>query len=316
MTSEASVVPSPPRPPVALDAVAREWLVHLRDVRRLSPATVRAYTQDMVDLSHHLGEHRSIDDIDTDDLREWMWTAVQRGDAPATLARRRATVRGLFSWAFERGLVARDPAARLAAPARGRTLPRVATTTAVDQVLAAAAARAAERDPVAVRDHALLEMLYATGVRVSELCALRVTDIDRARRTARVRGKGDKERVVPFGAPADRALGEYLDSARPVLRARSADPGDRIFLGARGGALTPRAVYRVVSSALAPALGVAHVGPHTLRHTAATHLLDGGADLRAVQELLGHASLGTTQIYTHVSTERLTAAYRQAHPRA
>ena len=164
---------------------------------------------------------------------------------------------------------------------------------------------------------AILELLYATGIRVSELCGLDVDDLDRSRRTVRVLGKGSKERVVPYGAAAADAVDAYLVRARPALAARAADgAGGALLLGVRGARIGARAVYDVVSRTVAPAVGAATAGPHTLRHSAATHLLDGGADLRAVQEILGHASLGTTQIYTHVSAERLAAAYRLAHPRA
>ena len=171
-----------------------------------------------------------------------------------------------------------------------------------------------------LRDHAILEVLYGAGIRVSELCGLDIDELDLDRGTARVLGKGSKERVVPFGVPARKALGAYLSRGRPALRAKagSASPtaGPAVFLGARGGRIAPRTVYDLVSRSLAPLVGSSAVGPHALRHSAATHLLDGGADLRAVQELLGHASLGTTQIYTHVSSERLAATYRLAHPRA
>lgn len=175
---------------------------------------------------------------------------------------------------------------------------------------------AAGGEPVALRDHALVELLYGSGIRVSELCGLDIDDLDLDRRTARVLGKGSKERVVPFGGPAAAALGAYLTRGRPVLAARSDDSSASVFLGARGARMGTRSAYGVVAAVLAPFVGADTVGPHALRHTAATHLLDGGADLRAVQEILGHASLGTTQIYTHVSAERLAATYRLAHPRA
>lgn len=171
-------------------------------------------------------------------------------------------------------------------------------------------------EPVAMRDHAILEMLYGSGIRVSELCGLDIDDLDLDRGTARVLGKGAKERVVPYGAPARDALRAYLTRARPALMARATTSTPAVMLGTRGGRIGPRTVYTLVARVLGPIVGAETVGPHALRHTAATHLLDGGADLRAVQEILGHASLGTTQIYTHVSAERLTATYRLAHPRA
>ena len=238
-----------------------------------------------------------------------------RGDARTTIARRTASVRGFFAWALEAGLVETDPTVRLVAPKRGRALPHVATAGTLDDVLAAASARAADGDVIALRDAAVLELLYAAALRVAELCGADLDDLDRGRHTIRVVGKGSKERIVPYGAAAAHALDSYLTRARPALAARGAG-SPALFLGARGGRLGTRAAYDIVSRALAPAVGADTIGPHALRHSAATHLLDGGADLRTVQELLGHASLGTTQIYTHVSSEKLTAAYRLAHPRA
>lgn len=295
---------------------AEAYLRHLAEVRRLSPATVRAYRSDLAGLAVACGDV-DLAVIDLENLRDWLWQAVQRGDSRATIARRTAAVRGFFAWATETGAVASDPSLRLVAPKRGRTLPKVATADALTGVLERLESAAAEGDPLALRDHAMLELLYGAAVRVSELCGLDVGDLDRERRTARVLGKGSKERVVPFGLPALRAVDAYLVRGRPALVARRVDEpaASPLFLGARGGRIGPRAVYDLVSRELGPELG-GQVGPHALRHSAATHLLDGGADLRAVQEMLGHASLGTTQIYTHVSSERLAASYRLAHPRA
>ncbi|MFK4804841.1 tyrosine recombinase XerC [Microbacterium sp. ZW CA_36] len=295
---------------------AESYLRHLAEVRRLSPATVRAYRSDLAGLAVACGDV-DLAVVDLENLRDWLWQAVQRGDSRATIARRTAAVRGFFAWATETGAVASDPSLRLVAPKRGRTLPKVATADALAGVLERLESAAAEGDPLALRDHAMLELLYGAAVRVSELCGLDAGDLDPERRTARVWGKGSKERVVPFGLPALRAVDAYLVRGRPALVARRVDaPATAaLFLGARGGRIGPRAVYDLVSRELGPELG-AQVGPHALRHSAATHLLDGGADLRAVQEMLGHASLGTTQIYTHVSSERLAASYRLAHPRA
>lgn len=316
--------------------VVEGYLTHIADVRRLSPATVRAYRADLADLVRAVGD-RDITRVEVDDLREWQWQATKTGQAKATSARRTSTVRGMFGWAVEQGLVPADPSQRMVSPKRGRTLPTVATADALDDVLSVAAAAAESGDPIALRDHAILEALYGSGARVSEICGLDTGDIDHERRTLRLRGKGDKERVVPFGLPAERALQAYLVRGRPVLVARrqaalhddragetASQPrrlpatGDEraVFLGAKGARLGPRAVHTLVSRTVAPLVGTDVLGPHALRHSAATHLLDGGADLRAVQEILGHASLGTTQIYTHVSAERLREAYRLAHPRA
>lgn len=293
----------------------RAFTDHLDRVRRLSPATVRAYSSDLRDLAD-AAEGLALEHITLDTLRDWLWRATQRGDARATLARRAAAARSFFAWATEEGLVAHDPSLRLVAPRRGRTLPTVASRDAMTLLLDQQRERAADGDPIALRDHAMLELLYGAGIRVSELCGLDVDDLDLERRTARVMGKGAKERIVPFGLPAGESIGAFLTRGRPALALRASTPPPALFLGVRGGRVGPRAVYGIVADVLAPIVGADTVGPHALRHTAATHLLDGGADLRAVQEILGHASLGTTQIYTHVSAERLAATYRLAHPRA
>lgn len=301
-----------------LSEAADAFAAHLTRVRRLSPATARAYRSDLADLTASAGD-LPLGLIDLEHLREWLWQATQRGDARATIARRTAAARSFFAWATEHSLIDADPSLRLVAPKRGRTLPKVATAVTMTEMLDALAATASDGDPIDLRDHAVLELLYAAALRVSELCGLDIDDLDRDRATARVIGKGSKERVVPFGAPAARALDAYLARGRPTLLARRDDaalpPGPALFLGARGGRLGTRAAYDLVARRLGPAVG-GTVGPHALRHSGATHLLDGGADLRTVQEMLGHASLGTTQIYTHVSSERLAATYRLAHPRA
>jgi integrase/recombinase XerC len=303
---------------------AEAFVRHLETVRRLSPATVRAYRGDLADLDASLRSSRgdgepALAEVGLEQLREWLWIATQRGDARSTVARRTSSARSFFRWAHEEGLVAADPSLRLVTPKRGRTLPQVAGAAGIEGLLNGLAARSESGDPLLLRDRAALETLYGAGIRVSELCGMDVDDVDRSRNVIRVLGKGGKERVVPVGEPAARAIDAYLVRGRPALLARMdgtrrATPA--LLLGARGGRIGVRAVYRIVADHLAPMLGVETVGPHALRHSAATHLLDGGADLRAVQELLGHASLGTTQIYTHVSTERLAAAYRIAHPRA
>jgi len=302
---------------VKISAAVAAYTAHLADVRRLSPATVRAYGADLSDLTDAVGD-RELAAVELEDLRDWLWRATEGGRARSTIARRTASVRGLFGWARDEGHVEHDPTLRLIAPKRGRTLPKVASAVAMDDLLGDAHARGSDGDPIALRDAAILELLYASGIRVSELCGLDVDDLDPSRRTLRVVGKGSKERVVPYGSAAADAVDAYLVRARPVLSARDerARAGRALLLGVRGGRIGPRAVYDVVARTVAPAVGAATAGPHTLRHSAATHLLDGGADLRTVQEILGHASLGTTQIYTHVSAERLAAAYRLAHPRA
>lgn len=298
------------------DEAVSAFTTHLERVRRLSPATVRAYRADLTDLGAVVGLEGCLDEVDLETLREWLWRATQRGDARSTLARRAAAARSLFRWAKDEELIAVDPALRLVTPKRPRTLPVVASQEGMRDLLDAERDAAAGGDPVALRDHAALELLYGSGMRVSELCGLDIDDLDLDRATARVLGKGAKERVVPFGSPARDALSAYLVRGRPSLAVRAEGASPALMLGARGRRIGTRSVYELVARVLAPVVGTETIGPHALRHTAATHLLDGGADLRAVQEILGHASLGTTQIYTHVSSERLAAAYRLAHPRA
>jgi integrase/recombinase XerC len=218
------------------------------------------------------------------------------------------------AWALRTGRATSDPGAQLGQPKAHRSLPPALDVAEAKALLEAAAAAADDGSAVGVRDVAILELLYATGIRVGELCGLDVDDVDRRRRVVRVFGKGRKERTVPYGLPADTALGRWLESARPTLLAPGA--GAALFLGVRGGRIDQRAVRSMVHRRLADVPGAPDLGPHGLRHTAATHLLEGGADLRTVQELLGHASLATTQIYTHVTADRLRKAYQLAHPRA
>ncbi|MET0355065.1 MAG: tyrosine recombinase XerC [Plantibacter flavus] len=297
---------------------------HLASERRLSPQTVRAYASDLRQLADFATgrDVELVDGVTLDLLRDWLWAASEAGSSKATLARRTATAKAWSAWLLRTGRVDSDVAARLRSPKTGRTLPRVVGRGPFDDLLAGLEDRAASGEPNALRDLAVVELLYASALRVSELCGLDRNDLDLDRLTVRVTGKGDKERVVPFGVPAQSAIVDYLTSARPQLVARAAandrgpTPGAALFLGARGGRLGPRSVYTLVARLLDAVPGGGPAGPHALRHTAATHLLDGGADLRAVQELLGHASLATTQIYTHVSVERIKESYRNAHPRA
>lgn len=297
----------------AIDGYAR----HLELDRGFSAHTVRGYRTDLLDLAG-FAEAAGAEDtaaVDLELLRGWLWRGSTAGLAKSTLARRSAAARGFTKWLATTGVAEADPGHRLKAPRPERHLPRVLTRTQVDGLLDHLAARAATGDAVAVRDHAVVELLYASALRVSELVGARLADLDRERMTLRVLGKGGKERVVPFGIPARRALDVYLDGARAALLDGRDDPGT-IFLGVRGGRLSTRTVYELVAGLLVDLPGSGPAGPHAFRHTAATHLLDGGADLRAVQELLGHASLATTQIYTHVSAERLKESYQLAHPRA
>lgn len=296
---------------------------HLRAERGRSPHTVRGYLGDLREFFAHVDGTGAADpassetplaDVRLRDLREWLGALASSGAARATLARRSASMRTFFAWAAREGHVETDPSLRLVAPKRHRTLPPVLAKADAAGLLDVAAVAADDGDPVHLRDRAVLELLYATGVRVGELTGLDVDDVDDEAGVIRVIGKGDKERRVPFGRPAAVALQEWLVHGRPrLVTARS---GAGLFLGRRGGRLDPRQVRTLVHDMLTHVPDAPDLGPHGLRHSAATHLLEGGADLRMVQELLGHASLSTTQIYTHVSIERLTASYAQAHPRA
>ena len=302
-----------------LAAVVDVFLEHSRHARGLSEQTVRAYANDLGQLVT-FAAGRGVDRVGglgLDLLRDWLWDADHRGLARSTIARRSSSVRAFTRWASESGVLAVDPGARLRAPKGAAHLPRVVSSDQVRAILDGLAVRAATDDPAALRDAAVVELLYAAAIRVSELVGIDVLDLDRGRLTVRVLGKGGRERVVPFGVPARDAVETWLERGRPVLAARSdgVDSG-ALFLGDRGARLGVRGAYRIVARVLQDLPGEGPSGPHTFRHTAATHLLDGGADLRAVQELLGHASLGTTQIYTHVSSARLREVYQTAHPRA
>jgi integrase/recombinase XerC len=302
--------------PQELAQVLAMYERHLVSERDLAPHTVRAYLGDltsMLEQATRLG-HRSLRTIDLRTLRSWLATQQSLGRARTTLARRATAVRVFTAWALHTGLVDADPGALLGSPKAHHGLPPALRVDQARLLLEAAAVHADDGSAVGIRDAAILELLYATGIRVGELCGLDVDDLDHERRVVRVFGKGRKERTVPFGRPADRAVDGWLRQGRRVLAAPGAGPA--LFLGARGRRIDQRAVRTLVHTRLAEVPGAPDLGPHGLRHTAATHLLEGGADLRSVQELLGHASLGTTQIYTHVTTDRLRQAYRQAHPRA
>ncbi|MEV4661514.1 tyrosine recombinase XerC [Micromonospora echinofusca] len=329
-----------------------DFAAHLAGVRNRSAHTVRAYVGDVVSLLDHA--HRmgcaELPELDLSVLRSWLAKQRTTGAARTSLARRAASARTFSAWAHRCGLLPADVAGALASPRAhrdlptvlradqaaalveapgrlsapgptppGRDEPRPASPEEDDSGSASPGSPEPSRAPdgaaeaVLLRDRALLELLYGTGVRISEACGLDVADVDHARRVVRVFGKGGRERAVPYGVPAQRALDEWLRHGRPALAAPRSR--DALLLGARGGRLNPTTARRIVGG-YAQAAGLPPVSPHGLRHSAATHLLEGGADLRAVQELLGHSSLASTQIYTHVSVERLRAAYRQAHPRA
>ena len=344
-------------PPAMREAVD-EFGLHLAHVDNRSAHTVRAYLGDVISLLDHAAREdcAAPTDLDITVLRGWLAQRMTDGAARTSQARRAAAARTFTAWAHRTGRSASDVGAQLVSPRAHRALP---TVLRADQAADLVVVPQGQDGPVALRDRAILEMLYATGVRVSELCGLDLAGVDDARRVIRVLGKGAKERSVPYGIPAQRALDDWLRHGRPKLAANAhpsqagtaqgdqsgspqkdqadspqkdqaeiaqrdqagigqharARPNPALFLGERGGRIQQTVVRRVVAAA-AQAAGLPHTSPHDLRHSAATHLLDGGADLRAVQDLLGHASLSSTQIYTHVSTERLRAAFNQAHPRA
>ena len=323
--------PAPEPLDEAFEDAVRAYDRHLAAERGRGPHTRRAYRSDVRSLLAFAQEHgvRRLELLDLALLRAWLASLLQSGHARATMARRAAGARAFTAWAHRSGRIPTDPGRRLTSPRALEHLPAVLSRQEAGTLLDLAARRVAERAAaaptaasvgqqldaaVAIRDLAAVELLYATGIRVGELVGLDLGSVDPERRLLRVRGKGDRERVAPYGLPAARRLQDYLDKARPRLL-RSPDE-HALFLGRQGRRIDQRQVRRLVTELAASVDGAPAIGPHGLRHSAATHLLDGGADLRSVQELLGHATLSTTQLYTHVSVERLRASYRQAHPRA
>lgn len=297
------------------DAIA-DFERHLLYERNRSANTARAYVGDVSNLGCHAvaAGHSDVAGLSLEVLRGWLMEMVAAGAARRTAARRVAAARTFCAWAHKRGLLDHDVSLRLSSPKIPSTLPAVLSQGQAAQLLDTATVAADDGSAVALRDVAMLELLYSTGIRVSELVGIDVDDMDMVARTVRVLGKGSKERVVPFGLPAQRAVQEWLVQGRPRL-CRDVS-GAAIFIGVRGKRLDQRAVRASLDRMLRHLPDLPDISPHALRHSAATHLLEGGADLRVVQEFLGHASLSTTQIYTHVSVERLREVYRQAHPRA
>ncbi len=301
----------------SFDGVLDEFAQYLTLERGRSGNTERAYLGDLRSLFEFV-EHRSpsagLDALTLPVLRSWLAAQAGAGAARTTLARRTSAAKTFTAWAARRGLMTTDAAARLQTPKAHRTLPAVLRADQALDAMDAAKSGAAELHPIALRDRLIVELLYATGVRVSELCGLDLDDIDLSRRLLRVLGKGNKQRATPFGGPAEDALRIWLADGRPALV--TPDSGPALLLGARGRRVDPRQVRTVVHQTVAAVDGAPDMGPHGLRHSAATHLLEGGADLRIVQELLGHSTLATTQLYTHVTVARLRAVHDQAHPRA
>ncbi len=316
MTATPAGDPGPDQLPEAMARTLGAYERHLVSERDLSEHTVRAYVGDVAGLLEHVTRLGVTDvaELDLRSLRSWLAKQQTLGLSRSTLARRATAARVFTAWLHKVGLVPRDAGATLGSPRARRPLPPVLRIDEAADLIRSATQLADDGSAVGIRDVAMLELLYATGIRVGELAGLDIDDLDRDRNVVRVLGKGRKERTVPFGHPAARALDRWLAEGRPALRAEGA--GLALFLGARGRRIDQRAVRSLVHRRIADVAGAPDIGPHGLRHTAATHLLEGGADLRSVQELLGHASLATTQLYTHVTADRLRTAYRQAHPRA
>ncbi len=295
--------------------LVEEFVRHLRSERSRSEHTCRAYAGDVASALEfvHAQGISQLDEVGLGALRSWLAERAERGDARSTLARRVAAVRTFMRWAVASGRLTEDPAGRLIGPRPGRSLPAVLKVSESVQLLDRAASRAGDGDPIGIRDRAIMELLYASAIRVAELAGADIDDVDTTAMLLTVTGKGDKQRTVPFGTPARDAMLDWLAVRQRLVTEAS---GPALFLGRRGRRVDPRQVRAALHTILAGLGDVTDLAPHGLRHTAATHLLEGGADLRSVQELLGHANLATTQIYTHVSPERLRASYRQAHPRA
>ncbi len=311
--------PAPPEQDLLPEPMARvlaDYERHLVAERDLTAHTVRAYLGDVTGILEHARRLGQTDpaQLDLRTLRSWLAQQQSMGRSRTTVARRATAARVFTAWLARSGRAPTDVGASLGSPKAHRTLPAVLRADEASDLIAAAVAVADDGSALGLRDVAMLEVLYATGIRVGELVGLDVDDVDRERNVVRVLGKGRKERMVPFGRPAARALDFWVRQGRPLLVADGA--GGALFLGARGRRIDQRAVRTLVHRRIAEVPGAPDIGPHGLRHSAATHLLEGGADLRSVQELLGHASLATTQRYTHVTTDRLRRAYQQAHPRA
>lgn len=284
--------------------------------RTLSEHSLRGYESDLASFADFAEARgfRGLDELDTESVRAWLWQQAGAGLSHRTLGRRVSSLRGWSRWAMRQGHLTRDIAAGIHPPSSPRRLPRVLSEAQLAEIFERLAQRAETRDAAALRDFAIVELLYSSALRVAELCSLNIDSVDQVERTLRVRGKGNRERIVPFGSPAAKALSGYLEHGR--VQWQKAESGQALFLNSRGARLSSRSVYQLISELLRDYPGSGPRGPHALRHSAATHLLDHGADLRSVQEFLGHRSLATTELYTHVSTERLKAAYQQAHPRA
>lgn len=279
--------------------------------RGLSANTIKSYKSDIADLLEFLDKKQL--EISTDSIRDWLFAISQAGGSKATLARKTSSIKAFTAWLFEREILSEDSGLRLRSPKLDRPLPKVATEVSLESIFERLRERSVGQQPSALMERVAFELLYATGMRVSELAGVNLQDIDHSRALIRVTGKGNKQRMLPYGSPAADALDQWIRFGRPKLQTEKSP--DSLLLSSRGLRVGVRQLYSLVARELGQT-PTGKAGPHTLRHSAATHLLDHGADLRAVQEILGHASLGTTQIYTHVSVERLRKSFEQAHPRA
>jgi integrase/recombinase XerC len=293
------------------------YRTHLINERNLSENSVRAYLADLESLLVHVNQLgvSEFSQLTLNHVRSWLANLQSRGAARSSITRRVVSIRAFTYWGARNGWLDTDIGRDLIAPKPERHLPDVLDVESAAFTLQALQVRADEEEgPLTLRDLAIVETLYGSGIRVSELTGLNVEDIDRERNTLRVIGKGNKERVVPIGLPAVQAIENWITQGRSKLLNERSERA--LFLGSRGKRIDQRVVREIVYDATQALGGNRRLGPHALRHSAATHLLEGGADLRTVQEILGHSSLSTTQIYTHVSEERIKKAYDQAHPRA
>jgi integrase/recombinase XerC len=301
--------------PTELEYLRAQFSLALENGKGFSPNTVKAYISDVTDLFEFMESKKlsEIEDIDLELVRDWLWRVSEKGLAKTTLARKSAAVRAFTAWLFKQGKLDSDPGLKLRSPKASRTLPKVLSREAMSGVFDVLEPLATTENPTGISDLLMVEILYGSGIRVSELVGLNLDDIDYSRKILRVTGKGNKQRMVPYSDPASDALAKWIRDGRTQFVNETS--GNALLISSRGKRIGVRQVYALVAGLLTEtAVGAA--GPHALRHSAATHLLDGGADLRAVQELLGHSSLATTQIYTHVSVDRLKQGYLKAHPRA
>lgn len=301
--------------PTELEYLCDQFSLELANGKGFSSNTVKAYVSDISDLLGFMEAKQQLDvqDIDLELIRDWLWRASEKGLAKTTLARKSAAARAFTAWLFRKGKLDLDPGLKLRSPKASRTLPKVLSREAMSGIFESLEPLATPSNPTGISDLLMVEILYGSGIRVSELVGLNMDDVDYGRRILRVTGKGNKQRMVPYSDPSSDALASWIRHGRAQFVNETS--GSALLINSRGKRIGVRQVYALVANLLSEtAVGVA--GPHTLRHSAATHLLDGGADLRAVQELLGHSSLATTQIYTHVSVDRLKQGYLKAHPRA